>query len=459
MDRVIAIGAAALVLSVLAASVLAASARAQTDGSLLDVDLDEVEPIERPSEASSSGPRRDATYYRGRSREPTAEEALLWIPRVVLFPIHLVTEYLLRIPVLALLTWAERNHLFALFELIFNPTPDFSWSPTITLEAGVFALPGLSARWRNMGIAGHELRIAGTLAGDTFWSAALRDTWTFAPIHVGVRGGHSTRPDRAYYGLGPGSPGVRTNFSETRSEAFAFLGVTHESHVRVELTGGWSREVIGLGNAPAMQTRVEEGGAPGLGPFELLLVSLDVRLDTRRAQEENGGVRARAAATYGLDPASDRTTFLAIDVDVEAAAEVSAPDRVLAARVHVTETVPLGSGPVPFLHLATLGWSNHQGFVLGRFRGEAAFLAEIRYRYPVHYFVDLQWIASVGNVFARDFSDFSAGALTGSFGLGLRTRRTGSDPIEITLAVGTTRFDSNLSIESVRFYLSTTEGL
>jgi hypothetical protein len=133
---------------------------------------------------------------------------------------------------------------------------------------------------------------------------------------------------------------------------------------------------------------------------------------------------------------------------------------VLATRVYVAETASLGGGAVPFLHLATLGWNNHQGFVLGRFRGEAAFLAEVRYRYPVAFFFDVQWIASVGNVFARDFSDFSAGALTGSFGVGLRTRRTGDDPLEVTVAIGTSRFDApGFGIDSVRLYLSTTRGL
>lgn len=440
------------------ADVGAPSTDADADAAAPSTDADHVEATVGHADAVPSE-RRDAEFYRGRSREPTAEEVLLWIPRIVLFPIHLVTEYVLRIPVIALLAWAEQNHLFALFERIFNPTPDFSWSPTVSLEAGVFALPGLQARWRNMGVAGHELRIAGTFAGDDFWSLALRDRWTFDSVYLGARGGYTTRPDRAFYGLGPDSPNTRANFSETRTEAVGFFGVTHQNYVRIELSGAWSREAVGQGMSPSVETRADAPAAPGFGPFDLALVGLDVRLDTRRELEENGGLRLRAGATYGLDPGTGAYQFVTVDVDVEAAAEVSHPDRVLAARVHVGETAPLGGGTVPFLHLATLGWNNHQGFVLGRFRGEAAFLVEVRYRYPIHYFVDLQWTASVGNVFARDFSDFSAGALTGSFGIGLRTRRTGSDPIEATLAIGTTQFDSNLSIESVRLYLSTSEGL
>jgi hypothetical protein len=393
--------------------------------------------------------------YRGRTRSPTAAEVLAWIPRVVLFPLHLVAEYLVRVPIYALLEWAERNRVFALLALLFRPTPDISWSPTLSLEAGIFALPGLQLEWRNLGVAGHDARIAGTFAGTDFFSVAARDRWRAGPFFAGVRGGHSTRPDRAFYGLGPAAPNVRTNFAETRSDATAFVGMALESHFRGELSAGWARESIGPGRSPATQAL----GVPGAGPFDLVLVSLDLALDSRADAGEDGGIRLAAGATYGLDVGDASNRFLTAQVDLEAAVEIADPHRVLAARAHVAETLPLGGAPIPFLHLPTLGWGDHRGFVGGRFRGEAAVLAEIRYRYPIQYFVDLQWIASVGNVFARDFSDFTPGALTASFGIGLRTRRTGWDPIEATLAIGTTRFDSNVSIESVRFYVSTTQGL
>lgn len=437
--------------------VLATSARADAPA---EEAHEGVERAEGDASAEESGADdRSAEHYRGRSRAPTADEVLVWIPRVLAFPIHLVTEYLIRVPLLAFLTWAEQAHLFALVDRLLNPTPDFSWAPTVTLEAGVFALPGLQAHWRNAGVPGHEIRIAGTFAGDSFWSAQLRDEWSFSPLHFGVRGGYVTRPDRAFFGLGPDTPNLRTNFRETRGDASAFVALTDERHVRLDLSGGWSYEAVGPGMSPSTQF-LDAGGAPGVGPFDLVLVSGELTLDSRRAPEENGGLRLHALATGGVDPSDGAHDFLTVNAEVEAAVEISRPDRVLATRVYVAETAALGGGALPFLHLPTLGWNNHQGFVLGRFRGEAAFLAEIRYRYPVAYFVDVQWVASVGNVFQRDFSDFVAGALTGSLGVGLRTRRTGGDPIEVTVAIGTSRFDAqDFGIDSVRLYLSTTRGL
>jgi hypothetical protein len=403
--------------------------------------------------------RTDPAFYRGRSRNTTAEEVLLWIPRVIFAPLYLVTEYIIRLPIYALLEWADRNHVFDLIELVFNPTEDFSWTPSLSFETGGIVLPGASAEWRNMLVPGHDARLAFSFAGTDFFAASLRDRWSFGPLFLGARGGYLTRPDRAFHGLGPRSGNERTNFSETRVEAFAFVGVEYENYVDLEVTAGVSRERIGTGMEPSMQTRFPANRVPGYGSFDLALGTLDLTVDSRREVEENGGVRFRAVGSYGFDPSRRGLEFTTVALDLEGAIEISHPDRVLAARVYWADTIPLGAEPVPFLHLATLGWDNHRGFRWGRFRGDAALMAEVRYRYPINYFVDLQWIASAGNVFARDFSDFSWGALTASFGVGLRTRRTGADPIEATFAIGTSRFENDFAIDSVRFQLTTTRSL
>ncbi len=79
--------------------------------------------------------------------------------------------------------------------------------------------------------------------------------------------------------------------------------------------------------------------------------------------------------------------------------------------------------------------------------------------YPIAYYVDAQWTASVGNVFSRHLGDFRPSALTASFGFGLRTRRTGMTPLQITFAMGTTRFDEPFGLGNVRFFIGNTDGL
>jgi hypothetical protein len=417
----------------------------------------EAEVPEASAEAPfvPDGDRRDPAWFRGRPRDTTAEEVLLWIPRIVFYPVHLVAE-MIRLPLLAFLTWAEGNHVFDVLPTIFHPIDELFWYPTLSLEAGIFVLPGLALRLQDLGVEGHGLRASGTFGGDDFWSASLRDEWQLGPVRIGAQGGYSTRPNRQYFGLGPGSPPQFVYYRERRGEARAFFVIEHEDHVEVEAQAGWAYEDIGPGYVPSFDVLPPELVSIA-GPYQLFLAALEVRLDTREEVEENGGVHLHAGALYGVAPEGPTAHFLRFDVDLEGAVVVY-PDRVLAARGHLIETVSLDGSQVPFQHLPVLGWDLHRGFVAGRFRGEAAAVAEVRYRYPIHYFVDMEWALSAGNVFDRQFSDFSFGALTGALSIGFRTRRTGFDPITFALAFGTTQFD-RFDLEGVRFYVASSHGL
>jgi hypothetical protein len=58
-----------------------------------------------------TSPKRQTPDYDGRpDPPPTAGEGALWIPRVLLFPPYVVSEYVIRRPLGALVTAAERNN-------------------------------------------------------------------------------------------------------------------------------------------------------------------------------------------------------------------------------------------------------------------------------------------------------------------------------------------------------------
>jgi hypothetical protein len=57
-------------------------------------------------------PKRDAPDYAGRpAPPPTPGEVLLWVPRVVFFPVYFTSEYLIRRPLGFLVTEAERANI------------------------------------------------------------------------------------------------------------------------------------------------------------------------------------------------------------------------------------------------------------------------------------------------------------------------------------------------------------
>ncbi len=440
-------------------------------------------PVSGPRAFVDPAARRDPAFYRGRTNFTTAAEGASWVPRVLFYPVHGVLEFGLRRPIYAGAELVDRKHIVPLIEHWLNPTPDISWSPTlsfdlsgVTLEPAELKSPssanggngvqlvtylGLQGKWRNLGVPGHDLRAQTEVGIATgAFRVAGRDQWQLGRgLFAGARGEYSTRPDRPYYGLGPCSADHPSRFEQTRSEGFVFTGFEPGPHLRLELTEGFRAEHTGPGTYPSIDDVFDTALIPGFGDLRLAMAMLDVTADSRDGPAENDGLRVTGNVTYARDVDAGDRTFVTGEIDAEGALEIANPDRVLAARVYAMDTQPLGKQEVPFTHLATLGWDRHHGFVGGRFRGESALFGQLQYRYPIAYYVDAQWTASVGNVFSRHLGDFRPSALTASFGFGLRTRRTGMTPLQITFAMGTTRFDEPFGLGNVRFFIGNTDGL
>lgn len=405
--------------------------------------------------------RRDPAQYRGRERSSDAGDALAWIPRVAFFPIYAVAEYGVRYPLYKGIEWIDRNHVVPYVAKALHPVSGFYWSPTLSLDLGAITFAGVQARWEDVGVPGHQIKASLAFGGFEAWRAKLQDRWQLGDNgYLGLRGAFETRWDRPFYGLGPYSNDFRTNFTLTRGDGFFFGAVEAGNHFRLQLSAGYRGEKTSSGGVTSVETVFITKDIPAFGEeLNLGLTMLDLKLDSRHEVEDNGGVRLLANATYARDFRVFERSFVTAEADLEVAGEVSYPDRVLAARVYAKDTIPIGDMPVPFTHQAILGGENHHGFVWARFRDESAVMAEVRYRYPIAFYVDAQWTASAGNVFSQHFENFDLGALTGSLGAGLRTRRTGMPPIELTFAVGTSRFDERFGLENFRVYLNTTEGL
>lgn len=402
--------------------------------------------------------RTDPAAYRGRTTRVGLVDSLLWGPRIVFFPFHLIAEYVLRKPLYAFTEWADRSHAWPILMRILHPVPDFEWSPTLSLDLGVNASAGAQMKMRNLFARGNDLQ-ASAAGGLAVLEFDARDRSSSGPVFAGVHQ-HAARRVRPFFGLGPDSPDARTYFAQIRWEGGVFAGFDAGAHVHVEFSEGFRRERVGPADiSPSIETRFDTATLPGFAALDLVMAAADVRIDTRRSPEHNGGVRVLANATYAQDVVVRDRSFVSMELDAEAAVEISRPDRVLSARFYGADAVPLGAAPVPLTHLSMLGWRNHLGFVWGRFRGESALMAELRYRYPIAYFTDAQLSVSAANVFARDLHDFDAGKLTTAFAAGIRTRRTGLTPIEVMFGFGTTRFDEAFSVNSVRLYIGTPEGL
>src|SRR3954453_18964954 len=66
-----------------------------------------------PPAAAVLHDKRVPPSYDGRPpAPPTAREGLIWVPRAVLLPAHLVAEYVLRRPIVGLGWWGDEHYLW-----------------------------------------------------------------------------------------------------------------------------------------------------------------------------------------------------------------------------------------------------------------------------------------------------------------------------------------------------------
>ena len=199
----------------------AAPASPQTSTSATSPD-GEVVVVPAPLEPDADGrhERVRAVDHDGREPpKPTVGESLLWVPRVVFFPVYVVTEFVIRRPVGWVMTVAERDQWPAFFIDIFTfgeerkvgivPTAfiDFNFRPSI----GVYVFA--NDAW----IDGHDIRAQFGFGGNRWWLGALSDRWALSDdlrLDLGFR--FSLRPDNIFHGLGPDS--LFDNRSRFRSQ-------------------------------------------------------------------------------------------------------------------------------------------------------------------------------------------------------------------------------------------------
>ena len=98
----------------------------------------------------------------GKRAEPASPgHALLWVPRVVLFPVYLVSEYVIRQPLKAFTVWVERHDVVETVKNIFTfgPTNNIGIVPTGLLDFRLRPSVGIYFFWDDFLAKDNALRI------------------------------------------------------------------------------------------------------------------------------------------------------------------------------------------------------------------------------------------------------------------------------------------------------------
>jgi len=428
-----------------------------------------------PEAATDSGPetppKRALPDYEGRDRESTAtEDALLFVPRALLFPVYLVTEYAVAVPVGAVATTAERNQWPKAIHdaLTFGPNREGGIYPTFLIDFGLRPSIGFHLFWGFLSV-GNRVSLDAAWGGSQWYTVAIADRQDFSPnesLITELR--WDRRPDNLYYGVGPEvSDNLRSRVgTDVLEGSLTWRRVLGQTTLRAR--GSVRRldfkDFTCCGD-PALRERVERGELPPppgyQQPYTPATLELGAVLDTRRPESPNqSGWRVAVGAAPSIDlQRGGQLSWIRYGGGVEANWDVTGNGRVVSLGLTTAFVDPLGSDPVPFTELVMLGGNEpFTGYLPGRVRDRSALVAQLGWHWPVFSYLDGVLAVSFGNVFGKHLEGFDVGLLRLSAELGLRTRGMAGTQFEFVLGVGTEPFRENLRLSSFRLAFGVSYG-
>ncbi|MFT7581724.1 MAG: hypothetical protein ACI9MR_003402 [Myxococcota bacterium] len=428
--------------------------------------------------AGDDPPKRALPDYDGRGEEPTtAGDVLLWVPRIAFSPLYFTSEFILRRPLGALITEAERTDAVgAIVSVMTWDDGDAGMFPTFVfdfgLDAGALPSFGLYHFWNHLIVDAHDLRLRGAYGGEDWAVVAYKsrfyaDRETTTRVEIGVNWSH--RKDHVFAGIGQGRGDERfiSRYGEDRLE-FG-LGFHRDLGRRggLDLGAYWSDVTFFEGDCcedPSIErTAVREGleipqALGGAHHFASLRAS--VAADTRAVRPgDESGLRAEffGELSYRTDGGKGEG-WLQAGGRIGAFWDVY-NNRVLGLSLYTALAESFDDTPVPFFDLPQLGGIKPlQAFVAGQIRGESAFAVTLDYHYPIWVWLDGRAFITMGNVFGSELDGLERENFRLSFGMGMTPALRDDIDFELLFALGTDTLGNGADIQTLRIVVGTNSG-
>jgi hypothetical protein len=430
---------------------------------------DSKPPSPQPTQSSPARPLPD---YDGRSDSTSVGETLLWIPRIVLSPLYLVSEYVVRRPLEFVVTEAERAQLpEAIYNLfLFGPNHSAGVLPIAFVDFGFLPSLGLYFFWNDF-IPHHDLQVRGSTFGIRWLSGAISDRIHIDPVTDLVLSANAIRrPDLQFYGVGSDTlQSAKSRYGASRLEANVALELKLGKYSRLTSHLGMRSVHFhrgGFGGNPLLEDQVAQGIYPEPDWYDsgytMLTNMVQLVLDTRQARPASGsGVRleARVEQLSELKPAIG-SGILRYGGSAGGFWDVGPSGRVLSLSLATNFVDPLRKGSsIPFTELAEIGGGElMRGFLLGRLYGRSLAVATLRYRWPVWVWLDGSIQVALGNVFDEHFANIAPKKLRFSGSIGVESVGSPDSSLELLLGIGSETFEHGGQITSLRFVVGTNHG-
>jgi len=400
--------------------------------------------------------------YEGRGPAPTtAGDVAIWVPRIVLSPLYFTSEFLIRRPLGALISGAERANLPTILYNFFTFGPDnkAGFAPIAFIDFGFNPSVGIYFFWDDAFFDGSDW-LAGLLTERIHFHK--KDSLTLAVSAV-------RRPDHTFFGLGPRTlQSDISRYGEDRIEGSALLDLALWRASRVQ-TGIGVRDVSlyngHYGDDPSLGRQVDAGVFPLPYGFDRGYTAeynhVLAALDSRRPRPEPGsGVRVEVEAEQGNDlRRSPGSGWIRYGATAGGFVDLNDHGRVMSLSATALFADPLGDQPIPFTELVSLGGSGPmRGFYPRRLVDRSAAVATVRYRWPIWVWLDGSIQAAVGNAFGTHLNEFRSRLLRFSGALGVESVGSPDSSFELLVGLGTETIEHGGQVDSVRVVLGTNHG-
>lgn len=467
-----------------------------------DAEQHPSDPARPPASPPHLSPRSDLTPkekrkkqdYNGRGDEPTGAKGLLWVPRVVFFPVYLVTEYVVRKPLGALLTAVEQNP--ALSDFLLSPSK-VGFIPTAFLDFGFRPSVGIYYFHDDFLAPQNDVRATIATGGKRYLKASVLDRM---PLRVDADGKVRTylqlevdaaaRPDLKFFGIGPSSLSSDEGQYELRTVGGG--GRFHVEFWKGAFFEGWANaRQMSFGDgvcdgvasvdvkpqtfscaSTTLLEQVRHGRYPVPAGFEKGYAAIKVGsrlvLDSRKPRPADGsGMVAELRGEQGTVLSGARHgSWIAYGASVGGFADLTGKRRVLGLVLDARfQDVVQDRFVIPFTELIGNKRVDYvpeddliRGFLPGRLLGTSSLTASLDYEWPIWAFLDGTMQAAVGNVFGDRLRDFDIRRTRFSFVGGLTSPNHRDHQFNLQLGFGTKTFEQGGQPDSLRFLVGGTTG-
>lgn len=422
--------------------------------------------------AGGESPKRALPDYDGRGPEPTTGgDVALWVPRILLSPLYVVSEYVIRRPLGWLITTAEQKQWPSAIRNFFTFGPDKKAGvvPTFFLDLGFRPSVGVYAFWDDLLGPENHLRLHFSTFGPDWVQGAVADKIPIgkeATFDLRFEGVH--RPDLIFHGLGPSTRQFdRSRYGIDKLQARPVFETTWWKGSRITIEGG-ARYVDFRDDAccadPSIEERIQAGtfaAPPGFrdgytATFERGELTVDTR-DPRPASQT--GLRLELEGEQGSNLRRSTDNWFRYGASFGGFLDLK-NCRTVSLSVTTLFVDPISKGAViPFTEQITLGGSGPmRGYLYGRLVDRSAAIATVKYRWPIWVYLDGSIQGALGNVFGPQLEDFKTKLLRVSSAIGVESVGTADHTFEILLGLASETIESGANLNSVRFAFGTNRG-